>query len=424
MGLRRASLGSEHFLGQGRIYFSPLPAQKPKSPKAKHPGSTLQLQCSLLQCGKYRSCKKVKPVYDIADIRTAPNPSSPHPGHPPVFLPPPRPVPSPAPRPVPSPAPRPVPSPAPRPVPSPAPRPVPSPAPRLSSAAAPPLRPPPQPALPRRSCRTAPPSSPSRAGSGTGASLPRCSRGKSRLGALVQREPPVPTGVPSAAHILPPSAESAGGCSSVPPPLPAAPAPGGGARTTLPGTLRGRWGGRPCPAPASTAGFPPIPAASLSVAGSEPPPAAGNSALRGCPVPGPCRYLGEPGLFLTWMCSVICFPHSTETGTAEGLGARRADAWDTSSWWAAKDGGSVPSPRAVAPGTRHHPRCWPDPSLETYFCWERQGNLSWSEDLPDVLYLQSVAKTQDSLQRGSPNPLAQGWWLRKKSQLHCAPKSY
>lgn len=23
-------------------------------------------------------------------------------------------------------------------------------------------------------------------------------------------------------------------------------------------------------------------------------------------------------LFLTWMCSVICFPHSTETGTAEG----------------------------------------------------------------------------------------------------------
>ncbi|XP_074391393.1 uncharacterized protein LOC102067838 isoform X2 [Zonotrichia albicollis] len=90
---------------------------------------------------------------------------------------------------------------------------------------------------------------------------------------------------------------------------------------------------------------PPIPAASLGVAGSEPPPpAAGSSAVRGCPVPGPCRYLGEPGLFLTWMCSVICFPHSTETGTAEGPGARRAGARDTSSWCAAKDGGRVLRP--------------------------------------------------------------------------------
>ncbi|XP_030917265.1 uncharacterized protein LOC115948476 isoform X4 [Geospiza fortis] len=58
-------------------------------------------------------------------------------------------------------------------------------------------------------------------------------------------------------------------------------------------------------------------------------------------------------LFLTWMCSVICFPHSTETGTAEGLGARRAGARDTSSGWAAKDGGGVLPARAVAPGTRH-----------------------------------------------------------------------
>nr|XP_005482539.1 uncharacterized protein LOC102067838 isoform X1 [Zonotrichia albicollis] len=49
-------------------------------------------------------------------------------------------------------------------------------------------------------------------------------------------------------------------------------------------------------------------------------------------------------LFLTWMCSVICFPHSTETGTAEGPGARRAGARDTSSWCAAKDGGRVLRP--------------------------------------------------------------------------------
>lgn len=47
-------------LGQGRMYFSPLPAQKPKSPRAKHPGSTLQLQCSLLQCGKYQELQEAE----------------------------------------------------------------------------------------------------------------------------------------------------------------------------------------------------------------------------------------------------------------------------------------------------------------------------------------------------------------------------
>ncbi|XP_072786421.1 uncharacterized protein [Taeniopygia guttata] len=53
------------------------------------------------------------------------------------------------------------------------------------------------------------------------------------------------------------------------------------------------------------------------------------------------------------MCSVICFPHSTETGIAEGLGARRAGARDTSSRWAAKDGGSVRCPPAQGGGPGH-----------------------------------------------------------------------
>ncbi|XP_059349931.1 uncharacterized protein LOC132087593 [Ammospiza nelsoni] len=168
--------------------------------------------------------------------------------------------------------------------------------------AAPPLRPPCQPALPHRpSLRPLPPRQRHRGSS------PSLFRGQSRLSALP-------------------------------------PAPGGGRGLHFP-ARSARDGGRPCSPPASTAGFPPIPAASLGVAGSEPPPpAAGSSAVRGCPVPGPCRYLGEPGLFLTWMCSVICFPHSTETGTAEGPGARRAGARDTSSWCAAKDGGGVLRP--------------------------------------------------------------------------------
>ncbi|KAM9602721.1 uncharacterized protein ACIBXB_003510 isoform 1-T1 [Morphnus guianensis] len=52
-------------------------------------------------------------------------------------------------------------------------------------------------------------------------------------------------------------------------------------------------------------------------------------------------------LFLTWMCSAICFPHSIETGTAEGLGARRAGAWSISSWCAAEGAGPQPQ------GTQH-----------------------------------------------------------------------
>ncbi|XP_030917263.1 uncharacterized protein LOC115948476 isoform X2 [Geospiza fortis] len=116
-------------------------------------------------------------------------------------------------------------------------------------------------------------------------------------------------------------------------------------------------------------------------------------------------------LFLTWMCSVICFPHSTETGTAEGhksnhlhgsldlthqeqhhiqqKGKHRGIAWagvcrgaDGKGW---EPGGlalGTPPPgglpRTVAVSSR--PGRWPRAHgirpcrspLETSFCWERQ----------------------------------------------------
>ncbi|OPJ81088.1 hypothetical protein AV530_002857 [Patagioenas fasciata monilis] len=39
----------------------------------------------------------------------------------------------------------------------------------------------------------------------------------------------------------------------------------------------------------------------------------------GCSLPNVNgRQCGHLHLFLTWMCSAICFPHNIETGTAEG----------------------------------------------------------------------------------------------------------
>ncbi|XP_039411462.1 formin-like protein 5 [Corvus cornix cornix] len=285
--------------------------------------------------------------------RPPPSPSSPHRSrHSPVFLPHPPPIHSPAPR---------LPLPPHRP------------------CAHPHSRP----------CRTAPLSSPSRPGSGTGASLPRCSGGKSRLGVLVQSEPPVPTGVPSAAPISPPPPRALGAVVPSRRLSRQPPAPDGGRGLHFPARSAGAEGGRPRPPPASTSGRPPIPAASLSVAGSEPPPGAGSSAVRGCPVPGPCRYLGEPGLFLTWMCSVICFPHSTENGTAEGEQPSYTRNCGLPNRW--EPGGlalGTPPPgglpRTVAVSSRRgrwprahgiRPRCSPDPPLETCFCWERQASI-------------------------------------------------
>lgn len=58
--------------------------------------------------------------------------------------------------------------------------------------------------------------------------------------------------------------------------------------------------------------------------------------------------------------STLAFPRCLLSDVCFGvfpcrLGARRAGSWDTSSWWAAKAGGTVLPPRAVAPapGTRH-----------------------------------------------------------------------
>lgn len=46
------------WLAQGRIHSSPLPAQKPKSLRAKHPANMLQQWCSLLQSGKYQELQE------------------------------------------------------------------------------------------------------------------------------------------------------------------------------------------------------------------------------------------------------------------------------------------------------------------------------------------------------------------------------
>ncbi|XP_039242791.1 uncharacterized protein LOC113991112 [Pipra filicauda] len=119
----------------------------------------------------------------------------------------------------------------------------------------------------------------------------------STLSALVQSEPPPPhRGLLHSTH-LPPSAEAAGGCSSPPRPLPAAPsARRGGTDYTSRHAPRERGGPPPHPSASLYRWFPPIPAASLSAAGFELPPAAGSAAVRGCPATGPCRYLGEPGV--------------------------------------------------------------------------------------------------------------------------------
>ncbi|XP_075273511.1 uncharacterized protein LOC142360899 [Opisthocomus hoazin] len=171
----------------------------------------------------------------------------------------------------------------------------------------PPTAPPPRAAQPSPPLRHTPPPAP--------APAPTPPQGESSLPLLTK----ISSAGATPQYLLPPpSKPSAGVCSSHPPLPPQRPSAGGGRGLHFPA---GSAGG--CPPPASPPLLPPHPI---------PPPDSGRwGEVRAAARPGqrrevpPCsRALplpGRAGLFLSWMCSAICFPHSIETGTAEGLAA-------------------------------------------------------------------------------------------------------